>query len=232
MALTRRALDPIDVFLKLHPYLNELMGVKEYFGEYGEHGIGCYSEIGIQAHHTPQQIMELLLNAGFLDHLPEHERWELLNGNIQLVGPLPPVVGFTRMNATEDSQKLRNKCTRLVDYADEFLKLHPYLNELMSMQYGEYHEGGECVWLVCLKKATEPYCFIEFHIIFRDAENFNYRITGEDDSELASETSKVTPQQLIGFLQKEGFLDHLTAHEHAALVAGNLQMIPERPREW
>jgi hypothetical protein len=51
---------------------------------------------------------------------------------------------------------------------------------------------------------------------------------------MGEERSKVqvTRQELIGFLQKEGFLDHLSAHEQAELIAGNLQMIPERPREW
>jgi hypothetical protein len=153
------------------------------------------------------------------------------------------------MSATEDIKRIREEHTRMLDHADIFLKLHPYLNELMHVLYFQC-EHGEAVELGCYKDvdgfqrrfeiaflAFEEFCY-SIHVS-RPGENggrwyleglasFNEPVSkGETPSKVP-----VTSQQLIGLLQKEGFLDHLTAYEHAELIAGNLQMIPERPSEW
>lgn len=161
--------------------------------------------------------------------------------------------GNVRTSATEQVKQIREEHRRMLDHADAFLKLHPYLNELMDVMFC-HEEGYEWVELGCHKDVSDIQH--RFEIIFLDVEEFNYQISvGKTEwdcqagtpipvsKRLASfnepvcrgETSskvQVTRQQLIEFLLQEGFLGHLNAHEQAELAAGNLQMIPPvTPRE-
>jgi hypothetical protein len=156
-------------------------------------------------------------------------------------------------SATEQVKQIREEHTRMLDHADAFLKLHPYLNELMNVMYFQ-EDGHEWVELGCHQDVGGIQH--RFGIIFFDSEESNYQIsvgktepdcqTGEpictskmlasfNEPVFEGETPskvQVTPQQLIEFLRQEGFLDHLSGHERAELAVGNFKMIPARPKEW